>query len=200
MEKVRSIRQATSEDIEAIRQLALKVFPATYESILSSAQSDYMMEMMYSEESLRSQMEEQGHVFFICDGRGYASFRHIEKQEIGEKCNRKQDTPPKNTGEHNNWKQEDCRQEDSVELYHLEKLYVLPGQQGNGLGRELFETVVAAIRNVCPGPFRIELNVNRYNRAVSFYEHIGMHRDRTGDFPIGNGYYMNDYIMAIEFR
>ena len=34
--------------------------------------------------------------------------------------------------------------------------------------------------------------------AVDFYEHMGMHKDRTGDFPIGNGFYMNDYIMAKE--
>jgi hypothetical protein len=43
----------------------------------------------------------------------------------------------------------------------------------------------------------MELNVNRHNRAVTFYEHMGMHKDREGDFPIGEGYYMNDYIMQM---
>jgi len=28
---------------------------------------------------------------------------------------------------------------------------------------------------------------------------LGMHKARSGDFPIGSGYFMNDYIMAIEF-
>ena len=28
--------------------------------------------------------------------------------------------------------------------------------------------------------------------------HLGMRKLREGDFPIGNGYYMNDYIMGLE--
>jgi len=27
---------------------------------------------------------------------------------------------------------------------------------------------------------------------------MGMQKDRQGDFPIGNGFYMNDYIMAMN--
>lgn len=42
------------------------------------------------------------------------------------------------------------------------------------------------------------LNVNRNNKALHFYEHKGMKKLREGDFPIGNGYYMNDYIMGLE--
>ena len=30
------------------------------------------------------------------------------------------------------------------------------------------------------------------------YEHLGMHKARQGDFDIGEGFYMNDYIMSIE--
>ena len=48
-----------------------------------------------------------------------------------------------------------------------------------------------------PEPCVMELNVNRNNKALRFYERMGMHKDREGDFPIGNGFYMNDYIMAI---
>lgn len=44
----------------------------------------------------------------------------------------------------------------------------------------------------------LELNVNRNNKALHFYEHMGMKKLREGDFPIGNGYYMNDYIMGKE--
>ena len=45
---------------------------------------------------------------------------------------------------------------------------------------------------------RIELNVNRNNPAVGFYKHQGLKIIRQGDFPIGNGYYMNDYIMGLD--
>ena len=44
----------------------------------------------------------------------------------------------------------------------------------------------------------MELNVNRNNKALQFYEHMGMRKLREGDFPIGNGYYMNDYIMGLD--
>jgi hypothetical protein len=45
---------------------------------------------------------------------------------------------------------------------------------------------------------RVELNVNRSNKAVSFYRHLGMTVLRQGDFHIGNGFYMNDYIMGLD--
>ena len=46
----------------------------------------------------------------------------------------------------------------------------------------------------------MELNVNRNNPALGFYEHMGMKKVREGDFPIGNGYYMNDYIMGLDIN
>ena len=57
-------------------------------------------------------------------------------------------------------------------------------------------------RGVCPfgvsGTLPDGLNVNRHNRALHFYERMGMRKLREGDFPIGGGYWMNDYIMGLE--
>ena len=162
------IHRASTDDIPAIRSMAETVFRQTYAEILSPEQMEYMMDMMYSERSLKDQMD-SGVTFFLADGdKGYASYRY---------CG---------------------RDDDGHELFHLEKLYVMPSEQKTGLGRRLFDTVVEDIRKVSKGHSRIELNVNRFNPAVSFYEHIGMHKDRQGDFPIGNGFYMNDYIMVID--
>ncbi len=83
-------------------------------------------------------------------------------------------------------------------LFHLQKIYVLPRFQGLGAGEFLFRRAVEYIRSVHPGPCMMELNVNRRNRALHFYERMGMRRLREGDFPIGDGYYMNDYIMGLE--
>ena len=47
-------------------------------------------------------------------------------------------------------------------------------------------------------PALLELNVNRNNSAVGFYQHLGLKILRQGDFHIGNGFYMNDYIMGID--
>lgn len=162
------IRIASIDDIPKIRAMADVAFRDTYKEILSPDQMEYMMDMMYSEDSLKRQIE-GGHSFYIEEGRGYASFRR------------------------------DGDTEDGRYLYHLEKLYVLPSSQKTGLGRQLFDKIVSEAREASSGrPFRIELNVNRNNPAISFYEHLGMTKARQGDFPIGKGFYMNDYIMGID--
>ena len=81
---------------------------------------------------------------------------------------------------------------------HLQKIYVLPYYQGAHCGSFLFREAIKYIKKVHPGPCLMELNVNRNNKALQFYEHMGMRKLREGDFPIGNGYYMNDYIMGLE--
>ena len=85
-------------------------------------------------------------------------------------------------------------------LFHLQKIYVLPRFQGIGAGAFLFRHAVEYIRSVQPAPCLMELNVNRRNPALHFYARMGMRRLREGDFPIGGGYYMNDYIMGLEIR
>lgn len=83
-------------------------------------------------------------------------------------------------------------------LFHLHKLYVLPRFQGSGLGLRLVEEAIEEVRRSGHLPARIELNVNRHNRAVGFYQHIGMRCDRTVDVSIGEGFEMNDYIMVLD--
>lgn len=84
------------------------------------------------------------------------------------------------------------------DLFHLQKIYVLPRYQGAHCGSFLFREAIKYIKEVHPAPCLMELNVNRHNKALHFYEHMGMRKLREGDFPIGNGYYMNDYIMGKE--
>lgn len=88
------------------------------------------------------------------------------------------------------------QQEDNV--FHLQKIYVLPRFQGEHCGSFLFWEAIKYIKEVHPGPCLMELNVNRNNKALQFYRHMGMRKLREGDFPIGNGYYMNDYIMGLD--
>ena len=161
------ITQATTADIPVIRKMAEEVFPATYKNIISPAQMDYMMEWMYSEESLQRQMEEEGCRYYIayeeCEAAGYLSLR-----------------------------------QEGPDLFHLERLYVLPYFQKSHLGKQFFHKALEVIHELHPEPCEMELNVNRQNPAVEFYLHMGMQKRREGDFPIGNGYFMNDYIMGIS--
>ena len=85
------------------------------------------------------------------------------------------------------------------DLFHLQKIYVLPGFQGKHIGSYLFRQAVSYIRSIHPAPCQMRLNVNRYNtRAVEFYNRMGMKEVERGDFHIGHGYYMTDYIMGLD--
>ena len=162
-----TIRKATTDDIPLIHQMAKDVFPATYGDILSIEQLDYMMIWMYSPSSLRKQMEEDGHLYYIAYQEKVAAGYLSIQQE----------------GDH---------------LFHLQKIYVLPRFQGCHLGKQLFAQAIKAIKEIHPEPCEMHLNVNRNNKALQFYEHLGMRKIEEGDFAIGNGYYMNDYIMGLS--
>lgn len=84
------------------------------------------------------------------------------------------------------------------DVFHLQKIYVLPYFQGSHCGSFLFRNAIKYIKEIHPAPCLMELNVNRNNKALEFYKRMGMKKLREGDFPIGNGYYMNDYIMGLE--
>ena len=87
-------------------------------------------------------------------------------------------------------------QQQEENVFHLQKIYVLPHFQGAHCGSFLFREAVRYIKEVHPEPCLMELNVNRDNKALLFYERMGMRKLREGDFPIGNGYYMNDYMNS----
>lgn len=86
------------------------------------------------------------------------------------------------------------------DIFDLQKIYVLPDMQHHHIGKFLFEHAIALIRELHPEPCLMELHVNRYNKALGFYKHMGMTKLREGDYPIGNGYYMNDYIMGLRLE
>ena len=72
--------------------------------------------------------------------------------------------------------------------------------QGKKIGKHLIEKAFSYIRGlVAPDEsVTVELNVNRQNKATGFYKRMGFSIARSGDFPIGNGFFMNDYIMAVQ--
>lgn len=78
-------------------------------------------------------------------------------------------------------------------IYKLHKLYVLPKMHGKGVGKILMNEVVDQIK--AQGAKFLRLNVNRDNKAKDFYEKAGFKIKETVDLDIGNGFYMNDYIM-----
>ena len=61
---VLTIRNATSKDIRLIRSLALDIWPKSYGKILSRQQITYMLNLIYSEQALKKQIQ-QHHQFII---------------------------------------------------------------------------------------------------------------------------------------
>lgn len=78
-------------------------------------------------------------------------------------------------------------------LYKLHKLYVLPEKQSKGHGKFLIDYIINNIKT--KSNQRLCLNVNRNNNAVQFYLKQGFVIKKEEDIDIGNGYFMNDYVM-----
>ena len=78
------------------------------------------------------------------------------------------------------------------DIYKLHKLYCLPSTQGKGYGKILINEVATKTKEA--GKNILQLNVNKYNNAKSFYEKMGFTIAYEEDIPIGK-YWMNDYVM-----
>jgi GNAT superfamily N-acetyltransferase len=85
--------------------------------------------------------------------------------------------------------------EENADIYKLHKLYCLPQTQGKGYGKILINEVAQKTKDA--GKNVLELNVNRYNKAKSFYEKMGFEMAYEEDIAIGP-YWMNDYVMRKE--
>ena len=68
-ESLVTIVPASEKDVHLIRCLALEIWPKTYAEILPRDQIDYMMNMMYTEEAIRTQMQKD-HQFIIVYNEG----------------------------------------------------------------------------------------------------------------------------------
>ncbi|WP_277466579.1 GNAT family N-acetyltransferase [Parabacteroides sp. PF5-6] len=89
-------------------------------------------------------------------------------------------------------------EQQDAHTYIFQKIYALPRTQGTGMGRYMIEQGIAYLKSIHAQPFSVILYVNRENPALGFYRHLGFEVIDTRDHPIGNGYYMNDYIMSIN--
>jgi len=162
------ISKAGIGDIETIQMLAYATWPVAYKDILSLEQLQYMLELMYSRDALQQQMQESAHRFILFrDHAGTpAGFASYSSKSLN--------------GEHKG-------------RYRLHKLYVLPAEQGKGTGKQLLDHMIDDILSA-KGTV-LELNVNRHNKAVHFYTNNGFVITREEDIHIGNGFFMNDYVM-----
>ena len=75
----------------------------------------------------------------------------------------------------------------------IHKIYILPQTQGKGIGKGLIEYIEKlALENHSAA---LSLNVNRLNKAYTFYQKKGFEVIEEVDIEIGHGYLMEDYVM-----
>ena len=75
----------------------------------------------------------------------------------------------------------------------MHKIYLLPHAQGKGAGKLLIDTVEKlATENHSDV---ISLNVNKFNKALSFYQKIGFKVVAEEVIELDFGYLMEDYKM-----
>ncbi|MCP2043608.1 GNAT family N-acetyltransferase [Pontibacter sp. HSC-36F09] len=157
-----SIREATSTDIPTIHQLAEAIWEPTYRAILSREQIEYMFGVIYTYEALEQQMQEGQRFVLLLDAAEPIGFAAYSMKDS------------------------------SDAVYKLNKIYLLPSRQGEGLGNLLLTAVEERVKKA--GARYLDLNVNKYNQAKAFYERSGYRVLLEEDIPIGP-YWMNDYVM-----
>lgn len=161
-----TIQTAGPADIATIQQLAAVTWAEAYKEILNPVQMQYMLDKFYSSPSLLAQMTEQQHHFILA----YDGNEAVAFAAYSPKSS----TEPT--------------------VFRLHKIYIHPNQQGKGTGKALLQYIY---NNILPqGATALELNVNRHNPAQHFYAKMGFVITKQEDIDIGNGYWMNDYVMA----
>jgi diamine N-acetyltransferase len=81
--------------------------------------------------------------------------------------------------------------------WFMHKLYINTQRHRSNAGTEAFKEIL----NLFPQIKEMRLQVNRQNyKAINFYFKMGFTIDYIADFDIGNGYFMNDFVMKWESR
>src|SRR3954468_13515083 len=158
-------KKASQNDVPLIAQLADRIWKKHYIDIITMGQINYMLDKMYSQESLSKQMDE-GHEFtLVYDGINAIGYISL------------------NTTDGKN--------------YFLHKFYIEVDDQGKGIGSKLFAYVLEQM----PNAETIELFVNRENyKSINFYFKHGFIIKSVINQDIGEGFYMNDFIMIKKIK
>ena len=181
------ITHAGLTDRDFIRSVSERTWPSTYGHIISQEQIDFMLDWMYSDDSLATQMN-TGCLFYI------ASIKDSNVHNFDNVHN----------GDNGDWEAVGfCsvspeKEEDSNEIAHkLNKLYVLPSAQGTGAGKALLNKSIEVAK--AAGSSSLFLQVNKLNTAYTFYLKHGFIKEAEFKFDIGNGFFMDDYLMRLTF-
>lgn len=152
---------ANEADIPKIIALAERIWQEHYPPMIGQAQVDYMLNLVYSAESLKTQMQDGQAFYLIGNASQPLGFVAISRRQSG-----------------------DC---------FIHKFYIDNQEHRKGMGSLVFEQLIQLYQDV----EEMRLQVNRFNfKAINFYFKLGFVIELVADFDIGNGYFMNDFVMV----
>jgi GNAT superfamily N-acetyltransferase len=164
------LHRLTPPEIDAVAPLARTVWLATYPALITQAQIDFMLADRYAAACIQAQLDDPDQAWWTA--------RQPALMEVA-----RQSAPVGFA--HATLAGADCK---------LDKLYVHPQQQRQGIGRALQEVALHWARE--RGAQRVWLQVNRGNtQAVHAYTQYGFRMVEARVFAIGGGFVMDDYVM-----
>jgi ribosomal protein S18 acetylase RimI-like enzyme len=151
-----------------VAALADEIWREHFTPIIGAAQTDYMLNKFQSAEQIFVDINENDYTYFTAES--------IENSEMIGYCA--------------------CRPIEDYML--LSKLYVRKDYRGRGVARSLLNEVVALCRQ--DNAFeKIRLTVNKHNDdAIASYNKIGFETIDSVKTDIGEGFFMDDYIMELR--
>jgi GNAT superfamily N-acetyltransferase len=162
------ITKIGENEISSIQEIARITWPVAFKDILSKEQLAFMMELMYNENTLNHQIK-NGHEFYLYN----KDEKPIGFIGIEPNCNSTSYT--------------------SEKVLKIHKLYILPEFQGQKIGEQLIRFIELRAKEL--NQEKIILNVNRFNKALYFYQKLEFKIIQTVDIEIGMGYLMEDFIL-----
>jgi GNAT superfamily N-acetyltransferase len=159
------LKKATPEDWQIIQTIAHQTWPHTFGSVMPKEQIDYMLELIYNEQSLKEQMIDKKHQFLLA--------LHNEN-------------PVGFTSYELNYRNEP--------QLMIHKIYLLPQSQGLGIGTIILDYLAEIAKDRNQKLLRLKV-FYKNGKAESFYWKYGFTNVGTESTDIGSGYIVLDDVM-----
>ena len=159
------LRLAEKHELPGITAIAKPVWHEHYTPIIGKVQVEYMLQNMYSTDALFKQYSEGQTFYFIIENETEIGFISISKKSEGQ--------------------------------WFLHKFYIGIEYQNLRIGSKVIDEMLSLIKaGDTSNNIEIRLTVNRNNfKSINFYFKHGFTIVEVADFDIGNGFFMNDFIM-----
>lgn len=159
------IRRIAADELSVVRKLAHEIWPACYPGIISDAQIRYMLSIWYQPGNMAHEMQARDVWYALVEAENHGPVGYISFEKLA-----------------------------MEPVLFINKLYLLPGVHGLGLGGLALRWTEERARDLrCK---KLRLRVNKRNAAaIRAYLRHGFHFTEDVCSDIGSGFVMDDYVM-----